>query len=371
MATVPGVVQAYTLPLASNQRLDFYWNPPLNDGGSPILSYVIEARTVPGGSLITSNTFGPNEQYGFLTGLTNNVTYFCSIYATNAIGSGPSADFRPFSPGANVPSIPTSLGVSTNLTTYTSAVAQWGTPASDGGNTIFWYSAVAEPIDRTLSTIRLSADGQRQSTIQFDNLTFNKTYNLSVNAVNTVGYSPTRSQTFRTATDNVYVTGTYNGFLSNYNSGGALASTLPASLNVDSFIVKYNAEGSTLRYSWGARLSGVSVSAADQSREIAWDGSNGIFVTGFYNTGAMAFYSANGNMFSNTLPFVGGQNAFHVKYDTEGNVQWAARSIGTSAIQGESITCDTLGNAYSVGYYNSALSNFNSDGSLFGTLAFS
>jgi hypothetical protein len=373
MATVPGVVQAYTLPLASNQRLDFYWNPPLNDGGSPILSYVIEARTVPGGSLITNNTFGPNEQYGFLSGLTNNVMYYCSIYATNAIGSGPSADFRPFSPGTNVPSIPTSLGVSTNLTTYTSAIAQWGAPVSDGGNTIFWYSVVAQPVDTTVSTVRVSANGQTQSNIVLNNLTFNKTYNLSVNAVNTVGYSPTRTQTFRTATDNVYITGTYNGTLSNYNSGSAIPfSTLSTSFGVDSFLVKYNADGSNLNYRWGARISGtVAGGNREQSQEVAYDGSNGIYVTGYYSAGTTIFYNANGSAFSNTLPLSGPQNAFHAKYNTDGVVQWATRSIGTANVQGESITCDTLGNAYSFGYYNSVLSNYNSDNTLFSTLAFS
>lgn len=370
MATIPGVVQLYTLPLASNQRLDFYWNPPLSDGGSPILSYVIEARTSVGGAVVATNTFGAIQQYGFLTGLTNNVIYFCSIYATNAIGNGPSADFRPFSPGVSAPSIPTALGVSTNQTTLTSAIVQWAPPVSDGGNTIFWYSVIAQPTDSSVSSVRLSADGQTQSTIALQDLSFNKTYNLSVNAVNTVGYSPTISTIFRTATDNVYVTGRYDGTLSNFNSDGSLASTLANSVNTDTFVVKYNTDGCNMRYRWGSRITG-SGNTIEFGTGITNDQFEGTYSIGYYQS-PLTIYNGDGSAFSNILSVDGAaRNVYYVKYDFNGNVKWATRTSAEFDCLGWAASADRVGGVYFSFQYAGVASNYNANNTLYSTIAYS
>ena len=51
-------------------------------------------------------------------------------------------------------------------------------------------------------------------------------------------------------------------------------------------------------------------------------------------------------------------------------MQWVARQAGTATDVAYAVTVDSSGNVIVAGYYNSALTIYNADGSSFGTLAY-
>lgn len=64
--------------------------------------------------------------------------------------------------------------------------------------------------------------------------------------------------------------------------------------------------------------------------------------------------------------------AFVTRYDTTGNIQWAARITGNVGNGINGVAIDSSGNVYVVGiYYTTTATFFNANGTTFGTLAFS
>ena len=175
-------------------------------------------------------------------------------------------------------------------------------------------------------------------------------------------------QSYSISTDtsgNVYVTGYYASnpvtiFNANGTSFGTLASV---SSSIDVFIVKYNTSGVV---QWTARIADI---GDDRGYGISTDGSNNVYVTGFYTSNPVTIFNANGTSFG-TLANAGLTDAFIVKYNTSGVVQWTARIGGTGDDPGYAITSDTSGNVYVTGYYASnPVTIFNANGTSFGTLA--
>jgi hypothetical protein len=105
VANTPGAPSSVTAT-AGNQDAAVTWGPA-PDGGSPITSYTIVA--FPSGA---SQQVGPNVFSVSFTGLTNGTTYYFSVTATNAIGSGPSADSNKVVPSGTSSSPPSVTGVS-------------------------------------------------------------------------------------------------------------------------------------------------------------------------------------------------------------------------------------------------------------------
>jgi hypothetical protein len=82
------------VPVALNGSANIPFTPPVNNGGSVILNYTATCNP---GMFSNTGTASPIA----VSGLTNGVTYSCSVIATNAIGSSaPSAtlDVTPFAP---------------------------------------------------------------------------------------------------------------------------------------------------------------------------------------------------------------------------------------------------------------------------------
>jgi kumamolisin len=71
---------------AGNGQITVAFTPPANTGGSPITSYTVACTPVQGGATITAT--GPNSPITVF-GLTDGVTYACTVSATNGSGAGP------------------------------------------------------------------------------------------------------------------------------------------------------------------------------------------------------------------------------------------------------------------------------------------
>jgi hypothetical protein len=94
-ATLPDPPLSVTAT-AGEQQAAISWQPPADDGGSPITSYVVSAQ--PSGGSVTVDG---NATTTVFTGLSDGVVYTFTVAAVNAIGTGPdSASSNPVTPGA-------------------------------------------------------------------------------------------------------------------------------------------------------------------------------------------------------------------------------------------------------------------------------
>jgi len=164
---------------------------------------------------------------------------------------------------------------------------------------------------------------------------------------------------------NAYVTGqggsavTITAYSSN---GAAFGTTLANSGLNDVFTVKYNSSGTV---QWVAR---VASSAADVGYAAAVDSSGNVYITGGAGAATTTAFNSNGTAFSPTLASAGLGDAFLVKYNTTGSVQWVARIASTAGDIGYGIAVDSGGNVFVTGAQGAAtLTAFNFNGTAFAT----
>jgi len=164
---------------------------------------------------------------------------------------------------------------------------------------------------------------------------------------------------------NVYVSGQGgNGTITAYHASGvAFTTTLTNIGGGDAFVVKYNSTGTV---QWVAKVaSGV----ADISYAITTDPSGNVYVTGPSGSDTnMTAYNSDSSSFGTTIGNSGSSDAFIVKYNTNGFVQWVTRLGSIQWDGGWSICTDPSGNLYVGGEYGGPLTAYNSDSSSFSTV---
>ena len=161
----------------------------------------------------------------------------------------------------------------------------------------------------------------------------------------------------------VFVTGAhYISALTAFNTDGSVGTTLvaPGATTYNAFVVKYTSAGAV---SWATRIVGGTQAFG---YGIATDAAGSAFATGQYNAAA-TLYNSNGTVGAGLTNTGAVANTFVVKYTSAGTVSWAARIYGGNT-PGYTIAVDTLGNAIVGGYYQSALTAYNSNGVSGGTL---
>ena len=147
----------------------------------------------------------------------------------------------------------------------------------------------------------------------------------------TVGGDQSRSIAIDGA-DNAYISGFTSASLDGLNAGG-----------YDAFLIKYDPAGNL---QWTRQLG---TSSHDFSYSVAVDGTDSVFISGFTD-GALVGTSA------------GGRDAFLVKYDAAGNLQWT-RQLGTwSSDSSYSVAIDSDGNALISGHTWDSLGGANAGG---------
>jgi hypothetical protein len=99
--------------------VELSWAAASDDGGSPIIDYVIEQRAMPSGDWSTSSDGTSTQTNATITGLTNGAGYEFRVAAVNAVGIGQVSDTAVATPG--VQALPSVVSRTTSRTTTVSA----------------------------------------------------------------------------------------------------------------------------------------------------------------------------------------------------------------------------------------------------------
>ncbi len=92
----------------------------------------------------------------------------------------------------------------------------------------------------------------------------------------------------------------------------------------------------------------------DRGHDVAVDLSGNVYVTGYFDTSSVTFGTF-------TLTNEGSDDYYLVKYDAAGNVLWALSNGGNMSEMGNSVACDSAGNVYVTGSFESQQLLFGND----------
>ncbi len=144
---------------------------------------------------------------------------------------------------------------------------------------------------------------------------------------------------------NVFITGYFNS--PSLAIGSSTLTNISTSVNApDVFVAKYDSGGAAI---WGKSSDSGPTQEYARAYGIGSDAAGNVYVTGHYG------YSSAVSFDGYTLQSYGSLDMFLVKYDTDGNVQWANRMGGSDIDGAQAIHVDANGNSYITGWFiNSA-----------------
>ncbi len=108
--------------------------------------------------------------------------------------------------------------------------------------------------------------------------------------------------------------------------------------NADMFVVKYNSSGTCQWVRQGSSTENV------YGNGVATDGTN-VYVSGWFG-------DANMTIGATTLTNIGGADAFMLKYNSSGTLQWARKGGSVDSDQGERCAIDEFGRGYIIGLFD-------------------
>jgi hypothetical protein len=169
---------------------------------------------------------------------------------------------------------------------------------------------------------------------------------------------------------NIYVTGYFDGAgninINNYNSvqngqiNVSLFGTLSASGSNNTYLVKYNSEGTAL---WATRIEGTSFIIGLST---CTDSNGDVYIVGQFSSQITItnFVSVTSGIVNvvpyGTLSNGGGTDSFLIKYSSSGNVLWATTITGLGDQYANVIKADSQNNIYLCGSYNTQITINNS-----------
>lgn len=140
---------------------------------------------------------------------------------------------------------------------------------------------------------------------------------------------------------NVFITG-YFGSPSLQIGPSSLLNPSTAVNSPDVFVAKYGPGGASI---WGRSSDSGPTQQYARAYGIGSDAAGNIYITGYYGYGSAVSFDGF------TLQSYGETDMFLVKYDNDGNVQWANRSGGSDSDAAQAIHVDPNGNCYITGSF--------------------
>jgi hypothetical protein len=165
-----------------NQSAVIAWDPPANDGGDDVVSYLV--RVTQGTSVVSEST--TSETSLTVEGLTNGLPYDVVLVAENTVGTSVPSECVRFTP-ATVPDAPVGITAQRH---DAGATVSWTTSPHDGGDPITSYRVNIRTGGGN-STSHVSTE----SPFVVHGLDNGTTYSITVSAVNSVGESVESSPT--------------------------------------------------------------------------------------------------------------------------------------------------------------------------------
>ena len=177
------------VPLPPDRPTDLYadesstltrllWNPPVNDGGGPIIEYIVYQDGIP---LI----FTPNA-YIDVSGFVPGILYTFTVAARNVVGISPRSNSIPII----IPVAPLAPRNLVGSAGVGQAVLNWLPPTFDGGAPILYYELTAAGIYRSIDP--------GIQTAALTGLVAGTTYTFTLLARNRIGASPSIQVTITT-----------------------------------------------------------------------------------------------------------------------------------------------------------------------------
>src|SRR5438552_2355486 len=219
--------------VAGDAQVTLTWDPPSNDGGAPILLYTIYRSTSSGEEsfLITV----PLVTMYVDLAVSNGVTYFYQVSATNAVGEGPRSSEASATPAApaTAPGAPRNLQATPGDGQVT---LNWQAPSNDGGSPILLYTiyrSTTSGEEAFLIAVPLV------TTYTDATVTNNVTYYYQVSATNAIGEGPRSSEVSATPNPPATVPGAPQGLSATPGDATVSLTWSPPSSNGGSPITHY------------------------------------------------------------------------------------------------------------------------------------
>uniref|UniRef100_A0A4W5MQW6 Immunoglobulin superfamily member 22 n=1 Tax=Hucho hucho TaxID=62062 RepID=A0A4W5MQW6_9TELE len=185
---VPGPVKILQVLDTADGEVSLAWEEPESDGGSKIITYVVERRDIKRKTWTLATDRSDAPEYT-VTGLQRESMYLFRVSARNRVGSGPNIETE--KPGVYAKNKFGKQNISYCITSYSisfkfGATVSWEKPVSDGGAEITTY--IIESRDRTSvkwAVAMISKATDRSAII--NDVIENKEYIFRVKAENKAG----------------------------------------------------------------------------------------------------------------------------------------------------------------------------------------
>ena len=184
----PGPPRDLDARTRSSSEIELNWDAPLDDGGSAITGYRIEASADGGTrwSTLERNTGRTATSYRHI-GLAGGTTHHYRVAAINAIGVGDFSDEDSATTDPRVPDAPREL--SARATGTSTIVLNWTAPKSDGGSAVTGYRIEMSPTGTTGWTPLVANTSSRATTYTHGGLAPGTKRHYRVRAMNRAGPS--------------------------------------------------------------------------------------------------------------------------------------------------------------------------------------
>lgn len=180
--SAPGPPRVNRRVKASLSTLEFWWTPPVSDGGFIITNYILYCSSIPYSTITNSST-----TYAKVSTLTNTQDYTFQVAAQNNVGIGPLSIFPIAQPGA--PSATGVTGLTATSNNASTATVSWSfsNAVNEGRNKFFSLTVIPSTTTATISTFKVALYPDQRSHFLTNLSTMN--YTFLVQSINDAAYS--------------------------------------------------------------------------------------------------------------------------------------------------------------------------------------